>query len=119
MPTHADAEAVRRAAKAIFDKRVDAVVRIAEAHADMLAKQQEAAAAEREHAATWAAALREGWTEAELKGMDLIPPGRKPPGRPARRRTSHPASADSDADNTPREDRAPGAPGSDQDPDGA
>ena len=52
----------------------------------MLDKQEQAAAAEREHAALWAAGVREGWTEAELKGMNLVPPGRKAPGRPPRAR---------------------------------
>lgn len=108
MPTHVDTEAVKRAAKAIFDKRVDAVVQIAQGHQTMLTKQQEAAAAERAYTALWAAGVREGWTEAELKGMDLIPPGRKTPGRPARRRTGHAASANGAAQTAPLEPAAPG-----------
>jgi len=82
MPTQVNTDAVKAAAKAIFDKRVEAVVQIAQAHQNKLDADAAAAAAEREHAAAWAAGLREGWTEAELKGMDLVPPGRKGPGAP-------------------------------------
>ena len=88
MPTQVNTDAVKAAAKAIFDKRVEAVVQIAQAHQNKLDADAAAAAAEREHAAAWAAGLREGWTEAELKGMDLVPPGRKGPGRPARKRAA-------------------------------
>jgi hypothetical protein len=86
MPTQVNTDAVKAAAKAIFDKRVDAVVQIAQAHQNKLDADAAAADAERTHAAAWAAGLREGWTEAELKGMDLVPPGRKAPGRPPRKR---------------------------------
>jgi hypothetical protein len=88
MPAHVDTDAVRTAAKAIFDKRVDAVVKIAEAHQTLLDKREEVAAAEREHASRWAAGLREGWTEAELKGMKLVPPARNARGRPSGRRAA-------------------------------
>ena len=93
MPTHVDTEAVKRAAKAMLDNRVELVVQIAQAHQTMLDKQEDAAAAEREHAALWAAGVREGWTEAELKGMNLVAPGRKAPGRPPRARRARGASA--------------------------
>lgn len=88
MRTQVNTDAVKAAAKAIFDKRVQAVVQIAQAHQNKLDADAAAAAAEREHAAAWAAGLREGWTEAELKGMNLVPPGRKAPGRPARKRAA-------------------------------
>jgi len=88
MPTQVNTDAVKAAAKAIFDKRVDVVVQIAQAHQHKLDADAAAADAERAHAAVWAAGLREGWTEAELKGMDLVPPGRKGPGRPARKRSA-------------------------------
>ena len=93
MPTQVNTDAVKAAAKAIFDKRVEAVVQIAQAHQNKLDADAAAAAAEREHAAAWAAGLREGWTEAELKGMDLVPPGRKGPGRPARKRAARASGA--------------------------
>ena len=93
MPTEVNTDAVKAAAKAIFDKRVEAVVQIAQAHQNKLDADAAATAAEREHAAAWAAGLREGWTEAELKGMNLVPPGRKAPGRPARARRARGASA--------------------------
>lgn len=94
MPTQVNTDAVKAAAKAIFDKRVDAVVQIAQAHQNKLDADAAAAAAEREHTAAWAAGLREGWTEAELKGMDLVPPGRKAPGRPARKRAARASGTD-------------------------
>ena len=93
MPTHVDTDAVRTAAKAVLDRRVDAVVKIAEAHQTLLDKREEVAAAEREHASRWAAGLREGWTEAELKSMKLIPPGRNARGRPSGRRATRLGSA--------------------------
>ena len=78
MPTHVDTDAVKRSAREILDKRVDAALRIAQGHQERLDKQEAAAAAERDYAALWAAGLREGWTEAELKAMDLIPPDARP-----------------------------------------
>lgn len=93
MPTQVNTDAVKAAAKAIFDKRVEAVVQIAQAHQNKLDADAAATAAEREHAAAWAAGLREGWTEAELRGMDLVPPGRKGPGRPARKRPTRASTA--------------------------
>lgn len=93
MPTQVNTDAVKAAAKAIFDKRVEAVVQIAQAHQNKLDADAAAVAAEREHAAAWAAGLREGWTEAELKGMDLVAPGRKGPGRPARKRPARASAA--------------------------
>ncbi len=93
MPTQVNTDAVKAAAKAIFDKRVEAVVQIAQAHQNKLDADVAAAAAEREHAAAWAAGLREGWTQAELKGMNLVPPGRKAPGRPARKRAARTSAA--------------------------
>jgi hypothetical protein len=86
MPTPVDTDAVRSAAKAIFDKRIEAVVAIAQAHQNKLDKQAEADSAERAHAAAWTAGLREGWTEEELKSMGLVTPARKTPGRPKSRR---------------------------------
>ena len=106
MPTQVNTDAVKAAAKAIFDKRVEAVVQIAQAHQNKLDADAAAAAAEREHAAAWAAGLREGWTEAELKGMNLVPPGRKAPGRPARKRAARSNSANGAA---PSADAAVGA----------
>jgi hypothetical protein len=95
MPGHVDTDAVRTAAKAVLDRRVDAVVKIAEAHQTLLDKREEAAAAEREHATLWAAGLREGWTEAELKSMKLVPPSRNARGRPSARRATRAGGANS------------------------
>lgn len=66
----ADTEAVKRAAKAMLDNRVELVVQIAQAHQTMLDKQEEAAA-EREHAALWAAGVREA---AEPRLLERLPP---------------------------------------------
>lgn len=115
MPTEVNTDAVKAAAKAIFDKRVEAVVQIAQAHQNKLDADAAATAAEREHAAAWAAGLREGWTEAELKGMNLVPPGRKAPGRPARKRAARSSAANGAA---PSGNAAVGA-GADQQPAGA
>jgi len=101
MPTHVDTDAVKRSAREILDKRVDAALRIAQGHQERLDKQEAAAAAERDYAALWAAGLREGWTEAELKAMDLIPPGRKAAGRPTRPRGGRAASANGAGAPTP------------------
>ena len=77
-------EEIKRAAKALFDERVQAVTAAAEATRDRIVKQAAAAEAERCEAAAWTGALRRGWTESELKAMGLLPPARKAPGRPRR-----------------------------------
>ena len=111
MPTEVNTDAVKAAAKAIFDKRVEAVVQIAQAHQNKLDAEAAAVAAEREHAAAWSVGLREGWTEAELKGMNLVPPGRKGPGRPARKRAARASGASAANGAAATGDAAPGAGG--------
>jgi hypothetical protein len=87
MPTHLDTQAVEQAARALLDIRMQAIRRLAatrQAKADAHAAAQ---AADREDAAAYSDALRQGWTEEELRKLDFQAPERKTPGRPRRRRT--------------------------------
>ena len=56
----------------------------------------ELAEAEQADAASFAACVRAGWTETELKRIGFDPPKRRPPGRPrrARQASTPPTSQD-------------------------
>ncbi len=89
-------QAVEEAARAVLDGRVDAVRDLAKARQTKIEKLAEAEAAEREDAAAWNAAIRDGWSEQDLRKVGFDPPTRKAPGRPRTRtrrtNTSAPAS---------------------------
>jgi hypothetical protein len=84
-PTVAAAE--NAACKVVLDFRVAAVRTLAHMRADL----SRAALTETEQAdaATWAATLRAGWTDSELRRVGFELPARHGPGRP--RPTSEPA----------------------------
>jgi hypothetical protein len=103
MPNTPSSEEIKRAATALFEERVGAVTAVADATRERIAKQAEAAQAERREAAAWADAVRRGWTESELKGMGLVAPGRKSPGRP-RSAAAAASRVESDAAKKRRED---------------
>jgi len=86
-------EDIKQAAQALFDERVGAVTALADATRERAAKQAEAAEAEQREVAAWAGALRQGWTENDLKEMGLVAPGRK---AAARARTRRPGRQRSD-----------------------
>jgi hypothetical protein len=92
MPKSVDIQAIERAARAKLDTRVEAVKTLAKARQNKLDKQAEAAAAEREDATAWMAAIRQGWAEDELKDLGFDAP-KKTPGRARRRRTATNGSA--------------------------
>lgn len=79
MRHHVDTEAIERAARALLDSRVQAVRSLAAARQKLLDAQAAQAAAEHEDAAAWIAALRQGWSEEELKKVGFDPPRKAQP----------------------------------------
>ncbi|MFC5382152.1 hypothetical protein [Aquipuribacter nitratireducens] len=101
-----DTAHVEKAARALLDEKVAAVRLLAQARQRRLDASAALAGAEREDAGAWAAALRAGWTEDELKRVGLDVPKVRLPGRP---RTRAAASAPAKASRGPEaaDDRAP------------
>jgi hypothetical protein len=89
-PTPDDAAA---AARQVLDTRIEVVRRLATDRATVERMRDELAEAEQADAASFAACVRAGWTEAELKGIGFDPPKRRPPGRPRRARQASKAPA--------------------------
>ena len=94
MPTPTDVQSAEQAARRLLDTRRDEkIVSIRELAVARQAKLDAAAAADeadRADAASWAKALRNGWTEADLREVGYEPPTRRAPGRPRRRAASAP-----------------------------
>ena len=94
MPTPATVQSAEQAARRLLDARRDEkIVSIRELAVARQAKLDAAAAADqadRADAASWAKALRNGWTEADLREVGYEPPTRRAPGRPRRRAASAP-----------------------------
>lgn len=84
---------VETAARALLDKRIDAVRALATARQLRNDKRAELADTERADTAAYAAAQRAGWTTEELKQVGLDEPTRRSPGRPRRARTTTPTPA--------------------------
>ena len=107
MAKQIDMAAVERAARARTDARIEAVKALAIARQNTLDKQAEAAAAEREDTIAWMAAVRQGWTEDELKDFGFDPPKRRGPGRPRRRRAANAGSPPTNANDSGASSRGP------------
>jgi len=94
MPTPADVQSAEQAARRLLDARRDEkIVSIRELAVARQAKLDAGAAADeadRADAASWAKAIRNGWTEADLREVGYEPPTRRAPGRPRRRTASAP-----------------------------
>jgi hypothetical protein len=94
MPTPTDVQSAEQAARRLLDTRRDEkIVSIRELAVARQAKLDAAAAADeadRADAASWAKALRNGWTETDLREVGYEPPTRRAPGRPRRRAASAP-----------------------------
>lgn len=119
MPNTPTTEDIKQAAQALFIERVGAVTALADATRERAAKQAEAAEAEQREVAAWAGALRQGWTEDDLKGMGLVAPGRKSAARArSRRRTAAPGRQRDDLLGAPSEASATGS-GAQDDSNGA
>jgi len=95
MPKHVDLQAIERAARAKLDTRIEAVKTLATARQNKLDKQAQATAAEHQDTTAWIAAIRQGWSENELKELGFDPPRKKAPGRPRRRRSTGPSGGQS------------------------
>jgi len=92
MPTPVDHQAVEQRARALLEDRIVAVRTLATARQHQLDTharvREELDSADRADAAAYAAALRAGWTDDELKNVGFDAPTRKTPGRPRRTRTT-------------------------------
>lgn len=74
--------ATEAAARKVLDHRVAAVRTLAETRAALNCARQALAEAEKADTATWAATLRAGWIDADLRRVGFDPPTRRGPGRP-------------------------------------
>jgi len=88
VPADIDVQAAARAAQALLDTRIAAVRTLAQARQATNVKVGELQAAERKDTAAYRAALREGWTEEELKKVGFDSPGRRSDGPPRQRRVA-------------------------------
>lgn len=105
MPTPTDVHAAEQAARQLLDARRDekivSIRELALARQASADAQAAADAAARADAAAWATALRNGWTEADLKAVGYDPPSKRSPGRPARRKPAAPAPPGAAPNGTP------------------
>lgn len=105
MPHDLDTQALEQRARALLDDRITAVRALAKARKSMFDKRDALAAAEREDAAAYQAAVRAGWTDDELKKVGFDAPTRKAPGRARRTRsTSQRAQRLTESDAAPTSD---------------
>jgi hypothetical protein len=74
--------AAEAAARKVLDSRVSAVRTLAETRAALTRARLALVEAEKADTATWAATLRAGWTDADLRRVGFEPPTRRGPGRP-------------------------------------
>jgi len=70
------------AARKLQEDKLVAIQRLADTRARIATIQAQMTDAEREDANAYQAAVRGGWTEAELKAVGIAPPARQAPGRP-------------------------------------
>jgi len=121
MATDMDVSGAERAARALLDSRIEAIRTLAaarQASRDALAELHAAAeSAERDDATAYRAAVRAGWTEAELRKVGLDAPAQGASGRARRRRASAPTSTASEV--APVETATPVDAGSDAGSDAA
>jgi len=74
--------AAEAAARRVLDSRVTAVRALAETRAALTRARAALTEAEKADTATWAATLRAGWSDADLRRVGFEPPTRRGPGRP-------------------------------------
>jgi len=74
--------AAETAARKVLDSRIAAGRALAETRAALGRARAALADAEKTDTATWAATLRAGWSDAELRRVGFEPPTRRGPGRP-------------------------------------
>lgn len=91
--------AAETAARKVLDSRIAAVRTLAETRAALTRARQVLADAEKADTATWAATLRAGWSDAELRRVGFEAPTRRGPGRPRTTGTTAdtPTAADTSA----------------------
>jgi len=74
--------AAEAAARKVLDSRIAAVRTLAETRAALTRARAALTEAEKADTATWAATLRAGWSDADLRRVGFEPPTRRGPGRP-------------------------------------
>jgi hypothetical protein len=93
MPDALDTQAVEHTARQLLDARISAVRDLATAQVAVDHARDALGVAETTHATVYAAAMRAGWSAAELKQIGLTAPTRCAPGRPRRPRAHGSATA--------------------------
>ncbi|KHL04494.1 hypothetical protein [Sinomonas humi] len=81
-------EAAHRRIEQDRNERIAAVREYANAAKRSADARVELSAADNEHLAKYRAALRQGWTDSDLKGFGIEPPAKKLGGRPRKARTA-------------------------------
>lgn len=89
-------EEAEKQARALLDARIESVRALVTARQQVSDLRDQLAAAEREDARLYAAALRDGWSTDELRKLGLNEPGK--PARAVRRRTTKTPAATPPAD---------------------
>lgn len=119
MPTPTDVQSAEQAARRLLDARRDekimsirALATARQAKNDTLAAAEQA---ERADTAAWATALKQGWSEADLREVGYDAPTRRTPGRPRRRAAAADRARTASASNgaPPQRDAAPDDAGAD------
>lgn len=80
------------AARKLNERRMGAIDALASSRARIVEVQQLLAEAEAEDAVKYAAAVKAGWSESELKAVGIGAPATRVPGRPARASSNRPRS---------------------------
>lgn len=92
MTTQSDAHDIESAARQLIEGRVQSVSALADIGRRETALEEELAGVRSERARRYAAALKDGWTDAELSKLGLGKPGtrsrRRTPSRPAAARSA-------------------------------
>lgn len=74
--------AAETAGRKVLDSRIAAIRALAETRAALTRARAALTEAEKADTAIWAATLRAGWSDAELRRVGFEPPTRRGPGRP-------------------------------------
>lgn len=94
MTTHDTPNPILEAARKLQEQRLLAVQRLVDTRARIDTAQAQLVDAQREDSNAYQKALKEGWSEAELRQVGITPPARKAPGRPRGRARGGNALAD-------------------------
>lgn len=82
MTVTTDTSEAEKRARALLDTRIDAIRDLAATRAELATAREAVERAETTDTRAYTAALKAGWTEAELKTVGFDVPTRRAPGRP-------------------------------------